>query len=123
MALAVIFPGVILAQMQQPATPDKATGIEGTISISPIQGGPTRVGSADSKPLANTTFEVKQGDRVITSFQTDAEGHFQKALKPGRYTVSRKDHQSAVGFFGPFEVVVSRDKMTTVDWKCDTGIR
>ena len=111
------------AQMQPTAAPHDPTGIEGTITMSPVQGGPTRQGSPDSRPLANITFEVKQGDRVITSFQTDERGHFQQTLEPGHYTISRKDWKSAIGSYGPFEVSVSRGKMTAVEWKCDTGIR
>ncbi len=111
------------AQMQPTTTPHDPTGIDGVITMSPVQGGPTREGSSDSRPLANATFEVKQGDRVITSFQTDEQGHFRQALEPGHYTVSRKDWKSAIGSYGPFEALVSRGKMTAVQWKCDTGIR
>ena len=118
-----VLSSIIRAQMQPTAAPNNQTGIEGTITISPVQGGPTRQGSSDSRPLANMSFEVKQGDRVITSFQTDEQGHFRQALEPGHYTVARKDWKSAVGSYGPFEVVVSRGKMTAVDWKCDTGLR
>ena len=111
------------AQMQPTTTPDNNTGIEGTISVSPVQGGPTRQGSSDSRPLANTAFAVNRGDRAITSFQTDEQGHFRLTLEPGHYTISRKDWKAAVGSYGPFEVSVSRGKMTAVQWKCDTGIR
>jgi len=86
-------------------------------------GGPTRQGTPDSRPLANIAFEVKQGDRVITTFQTDGEGHFRQLLTPGQYTVVRKDLKSSIGHYGPFDVSVSPGKMTAVQWKCDTGIR
>jgi len=118
-----VFSSVIHAQNPVPATPNDHTGIEGTITMSPVQGGPTRQGSSDSKPLANMSFEVKQGDRVIASFQTDEQGHFRQPLAPGHYTVVRKDWKSAVGSYGPFEVVVNQGTMTRVEWKCDTGLR
>ncbi len=111
------------AQTAPPAGSSSETGIEGTITFGPVQGGPTRQGSPDSKPLANMTFEVKEGDRAITSFQTDEQGHFRQALAPGNYTISRKDWKGAVGSYGPFEVSVSAGKMTMVQWTCDTGIR
>lgn len=123
LALIAMLPCLTHAQMQPTATPNTNTGIEGTITISPVQGGPTRQGSPDSRPLANITFEVQQGDRAITSFQTDEQGHFRQTLEPGHYTISRKDWKGAVGSYGPFEVLVSRGKMTAVQWKCDTGIR
>ena len=67
--------------------------------------------------------QVKQGDRVITSFQTDKQGDFRVLLDPGHYTVVRKDYAGAVGNYGPFEVDVSRSKMTSVNWSADTGLR
>ena len=109
--------------MKSTPAPDHVTGIEGTIAISPVQGGPTRQGVPDSRPLSHTTFEVKQGDRVITSFQTDEHGHFRLTLGPGHYVISRKDWKSAIGSYGPFEVEVNQGNMTAVSWTCDTGIR
>ena len=123
LVLVAMIPLLTRARTQATATPDNQAGIEGTISISPVHGGPTRQGVSDSRPLVNMTFEVKQGDRVITSFQTDEQGHFRQVLEPGHYTISRRDWKSAVGSYGPFEVVVSRGKMTAVAWNCDTGIR
>jgi hypothetical protein len=112
-----------LTQAQQTTNPVGVTGIEGTISVSPVQGGPTRAGGSDSMPLANMAFEVKRGDQVMTSFQTDDHGHFQVSLEPGHYTISRKDWKGAVGSYGPFEVDVSLGKMMKVEWNCDSGIR
>jgi hypothetical protein len=123
LALLAAFLCLARAQTPPPAGSTSDTGIEGTITISPVQGGPTRQGSPDSKPLANVIFEVKQGDRAITSFQTDEQGHFRQALAPGDYTISRKDWKVAIGSYGPFEVSVSPGKMTAVHWSCDTGIR
>lgn len=123
LVLMTLLPFVARAQVQSVPNPHGQTGIEGTITMSPVKGGPTRAGGLDARPLANTTFEVKQGDRLIISFQTDAEGHFRQTLEAGHYTISRKDWKSAVGSYGPFEVVVSAGRMTTVQWNCDTGIR
>ena len=115
--------GLAHAQMSPSQAGSTDTGIEGTITISPVMGGPTRQGMPDSKPLANIAFEVKQGDRVITTFETDGEGHFRQALAPGQYSIVRKDSKSSIGYYGPFDVSVSPGKMTAVEWKCDTGIR
>jgi hypothetical protein len=123
LALVGLFLGVAQAQTQPTSTPDSLTGLEGTISLSPVQGGPTRQGSPDSRPAAHVAFEVKQGERVMTSFQTDDQGQFRISLKPGHYTISRKDWKAAIGSYGPFEVDVSQGKMTKVHWDCDTGLR
>lgn len=123
LAFIGLFLGFAQAQPQPTSTPESLTGLEGTISLGPVQGGPTRQGSSDSRPAANMAFEVKQGGRVMTSFHTDDQGQFRLALKPGHYTISRKDWKAAVGSYGPFEVDVSQGKMTKVHWDCDTGLR
>lgn len=110
------------AQTTPNPTPNDDSGIEGTISISPIQGGPTRAGRSNSAPLSNTAFEIKQDGRSVSEFQTDEQGHFRVLLSPGRYTISRKNHQ-AIGSFGPFEVTVVAGKMSGVRWECDSGLR
>jgi hypothetical protein len=73
--------------------------------------------------LANVIFEVKQNGQVTKSFQTDDRGQIYVELKPGHYTIARKDWKGAVGFYGPFEVEITQGRMTRVEWKCDTGIR
>jgi len=44
-------------------------------------------------------------------------------LAPGHYTISRKDWESRVGSYGPFEVDVTARQIKKVQWNCDTGIR
>ncbi|MGI8891665.1 MAG: hypothetical protein ACR2G0_12900 [Chthoniobacterales bacterium] len=100
-----------------------STGVEGVLKISPVRGGPTRQGESDSAPLPHMSFEVKQDGQSIQSFQTDDQGRFRVLLKPGHYTVVRKDWKSAVGSYGPFEVEVNPGKMSEVEWKCDSGMR
>lgn len=88
-----------------------------------ISGGPVRQGVPDSRPLANTTFEVKQGDLVAASFTTDDQGRFRISLSPGHYSVTRKDWKVRVGFYGPFEVDVVAGQIKKVEWNCDTGMQ
>jgi prealbumin domain-containing protein len=123
LALWGLIPCLALTQTQPTPAVDGSTGIEGIISMTPIQGGPTRQGEPDSMPLANIIFEVKQNGQVTKSFQTDDRGQFHVELKPGHYTIARKDWKGAVGFYGPFKVEITKGKMTRVEWKCDTGIR
>jgi hypothetical protein len=102
---------------------DETTGIEGTIVAGPSHGGPVGPGAVSVAPLAGVTFDVKKDDRVITTFQTDSQGHFKVFVPPGHYVVSRHDYQSAVGSYGPFELDVTPGKMASVHWQCDTGLR
>ena len=99
------------------------TGIEGLITISPIQPGPIRADTPGSKPLANTAFVVESQKGQVASFTTDDQGHFRIPLAPGHYTVAIKGRKSSIGHFGPFEADVVSGKMTKVEWQCDSGIR
>ncbi|MDQ3117100.1 MAG: hypothetical protein M3429_08985 [Verrucomicrobiota bacterium] len=123
LTLVCVLPGLAMSQPTPTSPSDIPTGIEGTISISPVRGGPTRQGEPDSLPLSKMAFEVKQDGRVVHTFQTDEQGRFRAELKPGHYTIVRKDWSSAVGSYGPFEVDVAQGKMKSVAWKCDTGLR
>jgi hypothetical protein len=99
------------------------TGIEGIITISPAQAGPTRDDGPASRPLANATFAVESEKGEVVSFTTDDQGHFRTSVPPGHYKVSMKGRKSSIGHFGPFEVDVATGKMTNVQWQCDSGIR
>jgi hypothetical protein len=99
------------------------TGIEGVITISPAQPGPSRVDAPGSKPLANTAFVVENEKGEVASFTTDDQGRFRTPLAPGHYKVSLKARKTTIGRFGPFETDVVPGKMTKVQWECDSGIR
>jgi hypothetical protein len=103
------------------ATPE--TGIEGTVTVGPVHGGPSRMGVPEAKPLANVAFDVEYHGGKVASFTTDDQGRFHLSLAPGHYTVSIKQRKGAIGYYGPFEVDVTSGQMTKVDWRCDTGMR
>jgi hypothetical protein len=111
------------ANAQPIAEPDNATGVEGVISVSPIHGGPARPGIPNSRPLANTAFVVENEKGTVASFQTDEQGRFRISLAAGHYTISLKDRKGGIGRYGPFPVDVVAGKTTTVEWRCDTGMR
>ena len=121
--LLTLFCGVIIAQTQAPLQPESETGLEGVISVSPIQGGPSRMGVPDSRPLANTAFVVKKENRIVTLFNTDDQGRFRISLPSGHYAISLKDWKGVVGYYGPFEVDIAAGQIKKVQWKCDTGMR
>jgi hypothetical protein len=99
------------------------TGIEGIITISPVHGGPTRMGVPDSRALADTTFIAQKQNGMAAFFTTDDHGRFRVSLEPGHYTVSLKEKKGGIGRYGPFEVDVVDRQMTKVEWRCDTGMR
>ena len=115
---------VLYAVAQSP--PDKTlysvpTGIEGTISISPIRGGPIKPGVPNSKPMANAEFVATDEKGTQTPFTTDAQGHFRLMLPAGRYQITTKQRRRLGGC--TFEATVTAGAITRVDWTCDSGMR
>jgi hypothetical protein len=112
-----------VAMAEPTSSPAAGSGLEGVIVIAPAHPGPSRVGVADSAPLAHTAFIVQIGNETIASFTTDAQGTFRISLAAGHYTISRKDPAPRIGRFGPFEVDLVEGQITKVNWTCDTGMR
>jgi hypothetical protein len=99
-----------------------STGIEGVILVSPVRPGPIRRDSPGPAPAGNIIFVVTKGDERVSSFTTDAEGHFRIQLPPGHYTVLREDPGSRIGHWR-FEAEVKPGEMATVRWVGDSGMR
>ena len=100
------------------------TGIEGVVMVSPIRPGPIRKGSEvpNVAPLPGARFTVAKEKETITSFTTDSEGRFRLSLSPGHYFVSLAENRFPKPC-GPFEIDIEAGKVTTVEWRCDSGMR
>ena len=105
-------------------TPAAGTsGIEGTIAVSPIRGGPIRKDEGPSvAPVRNAQFVVKAGDATVKTFTTDGEGRFQVALPPGHYVIAREGAAPRIGRWR-FEANVAAGQVTKVKWTADSGVR
>jgi hypothetical protein len=107
------------AETQAPDT----SGIEGTIVVAPTRPGPIRKGEELSvAPVGNTQFVVRAGDAIVKTFTTDGEGHFQVALPPGHYVISREGAAPRVGRWR-FDADVLAGRVTKVNWTADSGMR
>jgi hypothetical protein len=114
-----LFSMTAVAETQSPAP----TGIEGTIVVSPIRGGPIRKDDAPSvAPMRNAQFVVKAGDAMVKTFTTDGEGRFQVSLPPGHYVIAREGAAPRIGRWS-FEADVVAGEMTKVKWTADSGMR
>jgi hypothetical protein len=120
LALLVTYGSMSFGQTES----ERATGIEGVITVSPTRPGPIRAGSdvPNAAPLPNAVFSVENEKGKVTSFTTDSEGRFRVSLKPGHYVVTLAEHRFPRPC-GPFEIDVESAKMTKVEWRCDTGMR
>ena len=120
LALLLTYGSILSGQME----PDRATGIEGVVTVSPTHPGPIRAGSEipNAAPLPNAIFTVRNEKGTVTSFTTDSEGRFRVSLKPGKYVVVLAEHRFPRPC-GPFDVDVVSGKMAKVEWRCDSGMR
>ena len=113
----------MVALMATAQTPTPApSGIEGVIMVSPSRPGPDRIDIPNVAPAGNVKFLVKKDDALVTSFTTDAEGHFRISLPPGQYTVLREGASARVGRWR-FDAEVKAGEVTTVRWTADSGMR
>jgi hypothetical protein len=79
-------------KVPNPATPVSnglSSGIEGQILIGPVT--PVeRAGIGNNRPYQTTINVLDDEGRILTQFQSDPDGRFRLALKPGKYTLERK---------------------------------
>jgi hypothetical protein len=120
LALLLTFGSMSSGQLE----PDRATGVEGVVTVNPTRPGPIRKGSEipNAAPLPNAVFTVRNEKGTVTSFTTDSEGRFRASLKPGHYVIALAEHRFPRPC-GPFDIDVVSGKMTKVEWRCDTGMR
>lgn len=119
--VALVLP-VMLACLSSGQTPaEPMSGVEGVIIIGHNPPRMTRADIPGTPRLANAPFVVKSENGPVAEFSTDDQGGFRVLLAPGRYTVSQPDDKTTIRRCGPWGVDVAADKMTEVEWYCETG--
>jgi hypothetical protein len=117
--LIALFSMTTVAETPSPG----ASGIEGTIVVSPTRPGPTRKDEETSvAPVRNARFAIKAGDATVKIFTTDGDGRFQIALPPGHYVIVKEGAAARIGRWR-FEADVIASQMTKVKWTADSGMR
>jgi hypothetical protein len=98
------------------------SALVGTVVRGPVQ--PVcQVGVQCDAPFS-ASFTVQQGDRVVATFRSDSQGHFEVRLAGGVYVVvPGPDAPIMLPGAQAKEVVVGSSGLTTVLLQFDTGIR
>jgi hypothetical protein len=116
--LIALFSMTALAETPPPG----ASGIKGTVVVSPSRPGPITKDGPGVAPVPNEQFVVRAGDATVKTFTTDSEGRFQVALPPGHYVILREGAGARIGRWR-FEADVVAGEMTKVNWTADSGMR
>jgi len=111
-----------LAGCGSPTAPSD-TGLAGTVVRGPVQPVCVVDGGCSDAPFS-ASFTVQQGTRVVASFRSDAQGHFEARLPPGSYVVVPGPDAPIISpKTQTKEVQVGSTGLTTVLLQFDTGIR
>jgi hypothetical protein len=98
------------------------TGLAGTVVRGPVR--PVCQVDVPCDAPFSATFTVEQGNRVVASFRSDSQGHFESRLLPGKYlVVPGPDAPIMLPRAQAKEVEVGSSGLTTVLLHFDTGIR
>ena len=116
--LIALFSMTTLAETPLPG----ASGIQGTVLVSPIRPGPITKDEPSVAPVRNVQFLVKAGDAVVKTFTTDGEGRFHVSLPPGGYVIVAEGAPAGIGRWR-FEADVLAGEITKVNWTADSGMR
>ena len=98
------------------------TGLVGTVVRGPVQPVCQVTVPCDAPFSAN--FTVQQADRVVATFHSDSQGHFEVRLASGTYVVVPSSDAPIISPRAQTkDVVVGSSRLTTVLLHFDTGIR
>jgi len=112
-----------IALMLCAAEAGSATGVSGSVHISPAHPGPQRVGESAQAPMVGARVQVRnaRGD-VVAATVTDAAGHFMIAVPAGAYSLG-VDVEAVLPRCATADVVVRDGELAHVDLDCDSGMR
>lgn len=123
LAAMAVFCGVVLSGQSPNAASSLNTGIEGTVTVGPVHGGPAKAGVPDSAPLADASFIVETPAGRVATFKTDQQGRFRVELAPGKYTIKIQKALMKGPGCGLSDVEVTATGFKKVTLNCDSGIR
>jgi hypothetical protein len=121
--VGVVLMSFLAHSMNAETTTELSTGIEGTVTVSPIHGGPSKQGEPDSAPMKNVNFVVEAAGGKVATFKTDDQGNFKLPLAPGRYSIRIQDPAIKGRGCGLTDLEVTAAGFKKVTLNCDSGMR
>jgi hypothetical protein len=120
-SLAVLALAGFMSGCDSPAAPSD-TGLAGTVTRGPIH--PVCQVDVPCDEPFSASFRVQQGSRLVASFRSDSQGHFELRLVPGVYLVLPGSDAPIISPTAQTkQVEVGSKGLTTVVLQFDTGIR
>lgn len=120
-SLPVLILACLISGCGAPTGPGN-TGLVGTVTRGPIR--PVCQADLPCDEPFGASFRVQQGSRVVASFRSDSQGHFESRLPPGIYVVvPGSDAPIMSPTAQAKQVEVGSNGLTTVLLQFDTGIR
>ncbi len=121
---ASIFGLATLAGYATAQVPASATGITGSVVVSPALPGPQRAGMPDSRPYAGATILLRDAQgRAIARAVTDQAGRFTVDAPAGEYAIGVDTQGAPFPRCEPVELTIRKGATTTVELHCDSGMR
>lgn len=91
--------------------------------LEPTCPGPIRPGQVCTGPLVASFTVLDATGQPVSTFETDAAGHFEVALAPGTYTIVPDASAGLLDVHQRKEVVVQAGEVVQVTFIFDSGIR
>jgi len=102
---------------------DERGNVRGTVLLGPTCPVETESSLCPDEPLAGVTVKVFDGDLVVATTESDAQGRFTFDLAPGTYVVRAEPDEDQAQTVKPIEVTVVPDRTVEIDLPVDSGIR
>ncbi len=117
----MVIPVLTLAFAAGCVAPETGT-LSGTVTVGPMC--PAQRESpdpdCDDSPLS-ITLQALRGGRVVATFTSDGQGHYNVMLPAGTYTLRDQAQSLPSCHAGPADIVAGQQRR--LDIQCDSGIR
>ena len=122
--IGVLGIGGLGCQLNLTESEPSVTGLEGRVLRGPMCPGPQTPQGCPDQPFSAWFDVFDDQEKHVTRFQTDEDGLFEVALRPGVYTLVPDESAPILQpHLQRQTVTVQPDQITTVILNFDTGIR